>query len=403
MIYRFIFLFTICLGICCFTGCQQSEVTSPVESSEQRELPEYDLLLKQERQRGCYSPALTVMTRNVYVGTDVDKVLAATNPQQIPFLVAEAFEMLNATNFYERAQSLAREIFITRPQLIGLQEISLVRVQPDGDFLIGGTISAEEEYIDFLTVLLNALKRRGLDYQVAGKVENADVELPMVPGLQDNPTSDVRLTDYDVVLARHDVDILDVTSANFQIGLPVPGIGTIPRGYVAVDVSWKSNSFKFVNTHLEPVPDPEDPYFPVILEIQQAQAQELIATFGDLDEPVIMVGDFNSPAPDGDTYNDFTAAGFIDIWTQNLCFFNPDGYTYGHDLDLRNAYADFYERIDFIFVKTEDAENDIGPVFAIVVGDEYWNKTRSGLWPSDHGGVVARLRLYDKESLLTIH
>jgi len=32
----------------------------------------------------------------------------------------------------------------------------------------------------------------------------------------------------------------------------------------------------------------------------------------------------------------------------------------------------------------------------MVVGDERGNKTRSGLWPSDHGGVVARLQIKNK-------
>ena len=75
----------------------------------------------------------------------------------IPFLVRNAFNMLNTTNFHERAKLFAREIFITKPILIGLQEISLVRVQPKGDFFAGNPDGAEEKHIDFLEVLLDAL------------------------------------------------------------------------------------------------------------------------------------------------------------------------------------------------------------------------------------------------------
>ena len=86
---------------------------------------------------------------------------------------------------------------------------------------------------------------------------------------------------------------------------------------------------------------------------------------------------------------------FKDLWQINRCNYNQDGYTFGHDPDLRNEYVDFYDRIDFIFAKKgENQHHDkIGPVQAIVVGDEYFNRTASGLWPSDHGGVVARMYL----------
>jgi hypothetical protein len=86
----------------------------------------------------------------------------------------------------------------------------------------------------------------------------------------------------------------------------------------------------------------------------------------------------------------------VDSWTKNLIPFNSDGYTFGHDDDLMNPIANFTRRIDLIFAKSHVWHHNkqfIGPVFGIVVGDEYLNRTASGLWPSDHGGVVARLRI----------
>lgn len=53
---------------------------------------------------------ITVMTMNLYVGADVDQILAAQNPAQIPFLVAQAFQKLLATNFFERAEAIADQI-----------------------------------------------------------------------------------------------------------------------------------------------------------------------------------------------------------------------------------------------------------------------------------------------------
>jgi hypothetical protein len=52
------------------------------------------------------------------------------------------------------------------------------------------------------------------------------------------------------------------------------------------------------------------------------------------------------------------------------------------------------KRIDLIFARSNIWYNNwqiIGPVFAIVVGDNPEDMTPTGLWPSDHAGVVARL------------
>ena len=86
--------------------------------------------------------SVTVMTRNIYVGADVDIILAAENPQDIPLLVTQAFQTMMATNFPERAVALAKEVFESNPHLIGLQEVSLLRTQIPGDAVIGGTIPA---------------------------------------------------------------------------------------------------------------------------------------------------------------------------------------------------------------------------------------------------------------------
>jgi endonuclease/exonuclease/phosphatase family metal-dependent hydrolase len=143
-----------------------------------------------------------------------------------------------------------------------------------------------------------------------------------------------------------------------------------------------------VNTHLETVSTPE------ILPIQLAQAQELVSTFEYENKPVIIVGDFNSRAPNGETYHYILSQDYVDIWTRNILNINPDGFTSSQDPDLRNAESKLDHRIDFIFVGNELKTTDIqllGPVAAVVVGDEQQDRTKSGLWPSDHAGVAAKL------------
>ena len=74
------------------------------------------------------------MTRNIYIGADVDIVLDAETQEEIPALVAIAFEDLKSTNFPSRAAALAEEIEKTMPHMIGLQEVSTFYTRSPGHF-----------------------------------------------------------------------------------------------------------------------------------------------------------------------------------------------------------------------------------------------------------------------------
>jgi len=360
-----------------FTGC---ETDAPTSTPQHQVDAQSDLQNFQALAKG--GPALRVMTRNIYIGADVDKVLSAENPEDIPLLTAQAFQQLIATNFPGRAISLANEIALTKPDLIGLQEVTLLRLQSPGDAVVGGTQPAVDTLINYLDVLVATLQAYGLDYKVAALVENADVELPMVTGVDPLTFDDIRVTDFDVILARDHVEVSDVTAKNFAINLVIPDLNTeILRGYCAVDATVGPHTYRFVNTHLEAF----------AAEIRLAQISELLTDLSSETLPIVMLGDFNSPAPQGPTYNAILSAGYTDLWTQNRLQDDPTGHTFGHDAGLRNPVANFTERIDHIYVKSELPLTE--PVIAIVVGDEPFNRTASGLWPSDHGGVVARFAL----------
>jgi len=76
--------------------------------------------------------------------------------------------------------------------------------------------------------------------------------------------------------------------------------------------------------------------------------------------------------------------------------------TYGHASNLLNPVVDLYERIDFVFVGNTaqgTGQHPIGPVYAEVIGDEQSDRTPSGLWPSDHAGIIARLHISSAEQL----
>jgi endonuclease/exonuclease/phosphatase family metal-dependent hydrolase len=383
---KFIFVFLLIFIL--IISCQQQQPLSPANIDLQQlgliaDSIDYEDSLK-----------INIMTRNIYVGTDVDTVLTATDPTQIPQLVAYAFQMLLSTDFPERAKVLAKEIKVNKPDLVGLQEVSIIRTQSPGDAIIGGTIPAEDTLFNYLEILLAELYRQGMDYYVAGIIQNSDVELPMYAGMTPPPNpqpmfDDVRLTDFDVVLARHDVVVSNVLEDNFVARLIIPIDSTtsieIPRGFVAVDAEVRGKNYRFVNTHLEAFFEP----------IRVAQAQELLTALQGDTLTTIVVGDFNSVAPVGPAYNLMLSANFRDMWDENRRSIPwQAGNTFGHDPDLRNKYSNMYERIDFIFVRPHaDYLNE--PILSVakILGIKKKDKTKTGLWPSDHAGIAAKLKI----------
>ena len=317
---------------------------------------------------------LTVMTYNVYIGTSSDPLLAVENLLQVPTVAAEVYNNLIASDFPGRAAAIAKSIKTSRPHLIGLQEISLIRRQSPGDRITGGTVPAEEVVLDFLQILMDALQAEGLDYQVAAKIANIEIEVPM---FTDTGIDDVRLTDYDVILARSDVGISRVTSANYVNILTIERLGLeAQRGYVAVDATVGDVTYRFVNTHLEAKTE---------VEIRVAQTQELVDILSPETLPIILLGDFNTPAPDGPAYQMFLSAGYIDIWQMAS---EGTGNTCCQDTDILNEVSDHSVRIDQIFVRNLELP---ASVITYTVGDKPSDRLPSGLWPSDHAGVVAHL------------
>jgi len=368
------------------TGCEQ-QPTSPLGS----DMKASGTISKIGSDDVLDSGMLTVMTRNMYVGGNVDKILTASDPSEIPELVLVIFQEILSTEIYYRVHLMADEIAASNPHMIGLQEVSLIRYQSPGDFLTGENTPADSVIFDYLDLLMDALEQRGLHYKVAGMVQNSDVELPMV--VDPAPLfDDVRLTDYDAVLVREDVETFSIKADNFKAMYAVPVDENtaieIKRGYVMVDVRIDKGKYRFVNTHLEdPSLDPQLEY------LQLAQAQELVKMLSNQAHPVIMAGDFNSVAPAGLTYQYLLSENFTDVWLVNTVPDDSDGFTYGHDYHLRNPNDYFYERIDYIFIRNKVQPYQLGPVSAWVVGADIEVFNIFGLWPSDHGGVVASVQI----------
>lgn len=358
---------------------------------------------------------IKVMTQNLYVGADVFRIFegAPCGPLQG---VYEIFETVQSTNFPERAEAIADRVEQEKPHVIGLQEVSLIRSQfpADGAIIVEGTApdltfrflpNAEVVVYDYLQLLMDALAVRGLDYVVVEDAVswNADTEFPMATfdescNLTSFPT-DLRLTDRDVLLVRGDLATANGTSANFAINLPVaidvggplPLAFEFTRGYAALDVTVGKDTYRVANTHLE-IGDPDDPSSPLNI-IQYFQALELIGTVTNTPLPLTIVGDFNSspglfdPRP---AYSMMTGAGYLDLWMMRQGPYDP-GFTCCQQEDLRNASSTSYERVDLTLSRLPEG-SQLLPIQSEVVGDRNNEKTASGMWASDHAGVVTTLK-----------
>ena len=317
---------------------------------------------------------LTVMTYNVYVGSSTETLLGTTDLTQIPLRAAEAYSTVLASDFSGRAAAIAKIIKASQPHLIGLQEISRLRTQDPADSLVNPVPNAETVVLDFLEVLMGALQTEGLEYAVAGQVVNFDLEIPMISG---GGLVDVRLTDSDVILARSGVATANAMSATYQTKLPIPRFGTkVPRGYVAVDATVDGATYRVVNTHLESFEQ----------QVRIAQAQELVDSLS-AESPVILLGDFNTQAVDGAAYQLLIGAGYSDVWQADS---EGDGYTCCQAPDLGNVQSTLDKRIDQVFIKGVVLRQGAS-IRTATVGAAPADRTPSGLWPSDHAGVVVHL------------
>jgi endonuclease/exonuclease/phosphatase family metal-dependent hydrolase len=358
--------------------------------------------------RPARSASVEVMTRNIYLGVDVTRPLeAAEGLTGVAALLAVAHEAhameetLDQTNFEVRAKLLARELAREKPDLVGLQEVAKWRSGPvelpPGPV---GVPNATHVDADYLAILLRALKQAGSPYRAVAVQEESDVEVPSFLG---NPfegtmtdAEDIRVTISDVVLKRvgSDVRILESGGGQYGAKLQVDLAGvplSFVRGFAWVNAKVDGRKFRFITTHLEA--------FGSALAL--AQAQELLAGPAARRGHTILVGDFNSDPLNGSVdesgephwaaYRAVREAGFFDEWLE----WAPakEGWTSGlsETVDDDTA-AGFDHRIDFVF-----ARSGAGQAFKVLSGDVTGDRLQdrdpaTGLWPSDHAGVVLKLK-----------
>ena len=192
---------------------------------------------------------------------------------------------------------------------------------------------------------------------------------------------DARLTMRDVILVRKGskVKLGKTRKGHFKTryepnvgGLKIP----VDRGWTSVEAKLGKRKFRFVNTHLEAFGD---------TKIREAQAKELMAGPLKTKTQVVLVGDLNSgiarhnqPEKPGDDLAFKALKGFKDNGARQSCCFSS----------LTDPRADLRSH-------RRSRAHQAGPEDRprTRTGNDAGERTASGLWPSDHGGVISRLRL----------
>ena len=320
---------------------------------------------------------LKVMVRNVYLGADLIPLAAAPNRDAFEQAAAQRFQTVQSNDFATRAKALAAEISKDKPDLIGVQEAAIWRRGADG-VKDGSTTPATQVVYDSTALLLKELAARHTKYKVAVGRDWFDFEAPTALGY------DLRITQRNVILVRvgSKVKVRRKFSGQFRnhFDPPTPvGVAQQLRGWVGVDATLAKKKFRFVSTHLEA-------YSPAIADQQMNQLVKPGGPLASKKRRSILVGDFNSaPGSNANSrgaerkdnaYDSAIGAGFYNpLPKRKTCCFAEDLHSTADRLETW---------IDHVLVRPRVSAPRSG-----IVG----TKQVAGLYPSDHAGITATLRL----------
>jgi hypothetical protein len=352
--------------------------------------------------------SVTVMTQNLYQGTEFRNFAALQGKEKVTFEEAIAattadYRTYLATRFKDRAKQIAAEIVQNRPALVGLQEVATWHAGAFNEahpFALPGHVSE-----DFTRELIAALAADGMQYAVASRHDNNfTLAFPISTGTE---LVAVGMVESGVILARTDLPPGELKLSNPQSGTYNARIPLIknqfdpdpPHGFQftnswqSIDVKLRGRTFRFITTHL-------DALAPAGF-VSGPQAQELLKGPASTSLPVIVTGDMNSgPIVDPPAYNAFIAGGLSDTWTAaglgapplTCCHLAPNDLssdpkaTYTEDPDHIFSRGDFSVLDEHLVGNTVPNPN---------LREQHGNVQEEGpepfIWPSDHAGMVATL------------
>lgn len=316
-----------------------------------------------------------------------------------------------ASDIPARAAAVAKVIAARQPDVVGLNEVSVWAEAPaaltaEGMPYPTGGFTVR---FDALHSLLASLRALGTPYRVVVTGQTFGTATPL-PALEGGQLKLISFTDYNVLLVRQKslrqgMSYTGTAATLYGPKLEVTVAGQtiyVTRGWVQADVTLKGRTFRVANTHLEAWGLPDT----LKDQVRNPQAMELAYNLAASPYPVVLLGDMNSRptmcaeyrpgspeyALDQNVvaYGILQSAGLTEVWPvthpANPC--GPAGWTSGsRALDgLASAQT---HRIDDVFFS-----DGITALQAVVDGDDLADRTRSGLWPSDHSTTWAKLLVH---------
>ncbi len=357
----------------------------------------------------------TVMSRNIYIGTDVTVAM-----KKIPNLPAAAqfmWDQVARTDFSKRAVILAKEITEADADVIGLQEATTWYCKE-------GLFGKKIKVLDFTDQLLKALNN---NYVIAQKgntsAYNPGFSINPIPFLTkvndaktfkpifDQNSAACGFETGDALLIKRSLSskVEAVGNVDYEATYSVvPVLMKITRGYTWADININGTKTRFVTTHLEAIWDENK------VPNSALQANQLIADLRNISYPLVVIGDFNSdprdprpantlnpgeqpPVSGACPANSDTCSAYKLMLNANFSNASPDAtdpinFTWGMNAlltgpdPLRGSAAKqmgnsngFTDRLDYIFIR-----NGLKVKSSKIVGT-------NPPFGSDHAGVVVKI------------
>jgi len=381
---------------------------------------------------------LKVMSRNIYVGSDVGVAM-----KLIPDFKAAAqfmWDQVSATDFSKRAPLLAKEIITNKADVVGIQEATTWVCKKNA-------WSSKTEVLNFTDQLLAATKNLGTEYVVAEKdgttAKNIGFSIAAIPFLTivNDPKTFQPLFGQDTAACGFEIgDALiirkDLASQISKVGNTeydasysiVPTLMTIYRGYTWMDLQVGTSTVRIVSTHLESVWDANK------VPNAAKQAKQLVSDLSNTSIPTIVIGDFNADPRDPrkdvksnpggqpeasetcpiqvenptvksslDSCNAYWVmrkSGYLDVgpdalnatnftWGGSALLAGPDLDRYKAGKAMGNAQG-FTDRLDYVFYK-----NGVQPLNSKIVGN-IWPYSES-TWVCDNEEQINNTQLLANE------
>jgi hypothetical protein len=333
---------------------------------------------------------ITVMSYNIFQGTELSHSLTAKTFSQLQSAVAADYRNVIRSNIPARARALAAEIKRNGPLVVGLQEAVLWRTRnPAGPKSVAVPGDATHVSYDSVKLLVRALAARGAHYHAAAIINNFDAQVTGDFG--GGKKKDIRITDRVAILARNGLRVSNAQAHNFVahdnvnlVGVPI----AVKDGWTSVDVKVRGRRFRFITTHLDGLKSPN------ANSVRSAEAGEIINGPAQTKMPVILTCDCNTK-PGGPAYRGLRRAKLRDSW--RIAHPHLKGLTcchrrHPHDLEVDVAdprpRQGIVKRLDYIWSRSP---LKVLAMSTIGLARADRTHTRPRLWPSDHLGLVALL------------